>query len=149
MNYKLTIELIPSSSWFSNVRSVLSSAEWDKLKKHIYKRSEYLCEICGGKGLTHPVECHEIFEFDDQKLIQKLTKLVALCPDCHMVKHIGLAEVNGNLKKATKHFMKVNKTSKSETDLYIKNCFLQWQERSSKIWKLDLSHLSLYGVKLK
>ena len=56
--------------------------------------------------------CHEIFEFDDQKLIQKLTKLVALCPDCHMVKHIGLAEVNGNLKKATKHFMKVNKTSK-------------------------------------
>ena len=146
---KLTIELIPSSSWFTNVRSAVSKQDWDKLKTKIYQQANYKCEICGKKGKKHPVECHEIFEFDDKKLIQKLTKLVALCPDCHMVKHIGLAEVHGKLELAIKHFIKVNKISRLEADKYIKDCFLLWNKRSSKIWKLDLSYLSLYGVLLK
>jgi 5-methylcytosine-specific restriction endonuclease McrA len=149
MNYKLTIELIPSSSWFSNVRSILSSKEWDNVRKQVYRQADYKCEICGGKGRKHPVECHEIFEFDDQKSIQKLTKLLALCPNCHMVKHIGLAEANGKFNKALKHFIKINKVSEQEARDYIKNCFLDWSTRSSKIWKIDVSYLSVYGINHK
>lgn len=146
---KLTIELIPSSSWFTNVRSAVSKSEWDNIRKQVYKKADYKCEICGKKGKTHPVECHEIFEFDDKKLIQKLTQLVALCPDCHMVKHIGLAEVQGKLELAIKHFIKVNKISRLQAEQYIKECFLLWNKRSNKIYKLDLSYLSSYGVLLK
>jgi hypothetical protein len=146
---KLTIELIPSSSWFTNVRSAVSKSEWDNIRKQVYKKADYKCEICGKKGKPHPVECHEIFEFDDKKLIQKLTQLVALCPDCHMVKHIGLAEVQGKLELAIKHFIKVNKISRLQAEQYIKECFLLWNKRSNKIYKLDLSYLSSYGVLLK
>jgi len=55
------------------------------------KKAENLCETCGGCGPQYPVECHEIWNYDDTRLIQKLDGLIALCPDCHEVKHIGLA----------------------------------------------------------
>jgi 5-methylcytosine-specific restriction endonuclease McrA len=146
---KLTIELIPSSSWFTNVRSAVSKSEWDNIRKQVYKKADYKCEICDKKGKSHPVECHEIFEFDDQKLLQTLTNMVALCPDCHMVKHIGLAEVQGKFDKAIKHFIKINKVSKAEANSYIQDCFAIWAQRSKKKWKVDVSLLSNYGINYK
>ena len=88
----LTIELVPSTCWFSNVRDHVSKSIWDKLRKATYRQSNYRCEICGDRGSKHPVECHEIWHYDDDKYIQTLTGLTALCPDCHRVKHIGLAQ---------------------------------------------------------
>lgn len=146
---KLTIELVPSSSWFDNVQSIVTKSEWDSIRKKVYKKANYKCEICGGKGKAHPVECHEIFEFDDQKLLQILIKMIALCPACHMVKHIGLAEVQGNFKKAIKHFIKINNVSKVEADLYIQDCFKTWAQRSKKKWKIDVSLLSDYDINYK
>jgi len=48
------------------------------------------------------------WEYDDKNHIVKLVGLIALYPACHEVKHIGLAEVRGNLVRATADFMKVN-----------------------------------------
>lgn len=89
---KLTIELVPSTSWFSNLRSLLSSEEWDKIRRGCYKNANYKCEICSGVGPKHPVECHETWEYDEKQGIQKLIGLIALCPSCHEVKHVGLEE---------------------------------------------------------
>ncbi len=145
-DYKLTIELVPSSSWFDNVRSALSKSEWDNLKKIVYKKANYVCEICGGVGDKHPVECHEIWEYNDKKLTQKLSGMIALCPDCHMVKHIGLAQIQGKYSKALNHFKKINKVSEKKANLYISECFILWNSRSSKKWTLDISHLSAYNI---
>ena len=68
---KLTIELVPKTAWFSNLRSILARAAWDKLRKESYKNAAHKCEICGGYGKKHPVECHEIWEYDDKNHIQK------------------------------------------------------------------------------
>lgn len=38
-----------------------------------------------------PVECHEVWDYDDDRKIQRLERRVALCPACHEVKHAGLA----------------------------------------------------------
>ena len=54
---RLTIELVPSTCWFSNVRSNISKQDWDRLRKETYKKANYRCEICGGVGRNHPVEC--------------------------------------------------------------------------------------------
>jgi hypothetical protein len=47
---KLTIELVPKTSWYSNVRSNVSKDEWDKIKKKCYIKANYKCEICNGIG---------------------------------------------------------------------------------------------------
>lgn len=137
----LTIELIPSTSWFSNLRSLLEKEEWDKIRKGCYKKASYKCEICGGKGPTHPVECHETWEYDEDKKIQKLTGLIALCPSCHEVKHLGLAGINGRFDIAVAHFCKINKCTKDEAHKYIEEAFSDWKKRSEKDWDLDITLL--------
>jgi len=146
-NYILTIELVPQTSWLNNVRAILSKNEWDKLKQQIYIKANYICEICGSKGKKHPVECHEIWEYDDINLVQKLSGMIALCPNCHMVKHIGLAQVQGKMTKAINHLKKINKISDKEANQYIKDSFLIWNTRSSKQWKVDTSILKSYLLK--
>lgn len=138
---KLTIELVPRTCWFSNVRSCVSKKDWDKLRKKSYQNAGYKCEICGGKGSRHPVECHEIWNYDDKHKIQKLERMIALCPSCHEVKHIGYASVRGRYDVAIRHLAKVNGWTEEQADNYAQIAFNIWKERSDWQWTLDLSFL--------
>lgn len=143
---KLEIELVPETCWFSNVRSEVTPAQWDLLRKQVYAEAWHTCEICEGVGSQHPVECHEIWEYDDKKLIQKLVGMIALCPNCHMVKHIGMSSMLGKGEQAIAHFMKVNEMTRKQTDQYMLRAFKQWERRSKKKWTLDISILKVYGI---
>jgi hypothetical protein len=142
----LTIELVPKTSWYRNVRSNVSAAEWERLKKITSSRAGNVCEVCGGRGKKWPVECHEVFAYDDERRVQKLVRLLALCPSCHDVKHIGLAGVRGNYRRAVAHLARVNEWSRADAELYIEACFELWHRRSCHEWKLDLSHLEQFGI---
>jgi len=141
---KLTIELVPQTSHFKNLRSELSAADWNALRKQAYIHADFTCQICGGVGDKHPVECHEIWEYNDKTHIQKLVGLIALCPSCHQVKHIGLAEITGKMRDALEHLAKVNDISISEARAYTRECFVKWQIRSMHPWTLDLSWLDIF-----
>ena len=142
----LTVELVPSTCWFSNVRDHVSKSTWDKLRKATYKQANYHCQVCGGRGHKHPVECHEIWDYDDQKYIQTLEGLTALCPSCHQVKHIGLAGLKGQGKKAEAHLAKVNGWSPEQTDAYLETVWETWHKRSSHDWQLNLDWLKRYDI---
>ena len=143
---KLEIELVPKTAWFNNLRSFLTKEEWDFVRKKCYKEANYNCEICGSQGDNWPVECHEIWEYTKARKV-KLKGLIALCPDCHEVKHIGLAQIRGRLYPALNHFMKVNNVSKQEAIKYVNSCFSLWNERNKVDWKLDVSYLKEYMEK--
>lgn len=138
---KLTINLIPRTSFFKNVRSEVSKEQWDILRKKCYKLANYRCEICDGVGEKHPVECHEIWEYDDKNKIQKLVRLIALCPSCHEVNHIGFAEINGRGDIAIEHLMKVNNWTKRQALNHRYQAFRLWAHRNTIKWKLDLTYL--------
>lgn len=148
-NIKLTIELVPKTCWYSNVRDHVKSTEWDMLRKTTYKNAKYICEICGGKGPAHPVECHEIWKYDDQNKIQKLEGLIALRPSCHKVKHIGRTELIGKLDSAETHLCKVNKMTIDEMESYLFQIWEVWKERSKYQWKLDITVLKEYGINIE
>lgn len=141
MQTKLTVELIPSGQWGKNLRSQLTSEEWDRLRETCYKKAGYQCEICGGKGYKWPVECHEIWHYDEVKKVQQLTGLIALCPACHEVKHMGRSISMGNGKRAKRHLMKVNGWSASDVEYYLEAIFELWYRRSNEDWVLDLKWL--------
>ena len=138
---KLTIELIPESSWYNNVRSHVSKEVWDKLRNEVYFNASYKCEICGGKGHKWPVECHEVWEYDDVNHVQKLVRLIALCPNCHTTKHPGLARIKGNEDVVQYQLMKVNHMTIEEAKEYISKAFEIWRERSKHNWTVDISFL--------
>ena len=141
---KLTIELIPKSSFFVNVRSTVEPLIWNKIRAKCYRRAKFRCEICGGQGPNHPVECHECFEYDEYWGVQRLTRLIALCPDCHRCKHFGLATLHGKADEAIKHLMKINNISEMDAHCYLKGVAAEWERRNKIEWVLDLSYLDTY-----
>ena len=142
----LTIELVPSTSWGNNIRAIMTPKQWRALAGMVADRAYNVCEICGGTGPAHPVECHEKWEYNDKKNIRKLTGMLALCPDCHLVKHIGYARTQGKYDQALKHFMKVNGLTKKQAEEEVKAAFTHWRERNKSEWTLDLSYLKRYGI---
>lgn len=141
---KLTIELVPSTCWYSNVRTRVTKAEWDLIRGAVYQAANNTCEICGGKGTKWPVEAHEIWVFEDATKTQKLERIIALCPDCHLVKHIGRAQATGQYQKALSHLCVVNSWIKEDAEAYIQVCYEVWSRRSSSQWQLDISLVDSY-----
>ena len=147
-DYKLTIELVPRTAWYTNVRSNVSKDEWDRLRKKSYALANNVCEICGdtgkSQGYKHNVECHEIWDYDDANKAQTLTGLISLCPYCHKCKHPGLAQINNELSIVVNQLMKVNNISKDDAEKLIDDAFTIWRERSKHEWKLDISYIENY-----
>jgi len=141
---KLSIELVPETCWYSNVRSEVSKDEWDILRRKVYKIASYQCEICTGVGPKWPVECHEVWHYDDVKKIQTLKRMIALCPNCHEVKHIGLASIKGRYFEAVKWLARINTWPHPEAENYVEDCMLQYRERSVYNWQLNLYGLNQY-----
>jgi len=140
-NIKLTIELVPRTAWFTNLRSEVTKDEWDEIRRNAYKKANYRCEICSGIGSKWPVECHEIWRYDDRTNIQKLVGTVALCPNCHMVKHIGLAGIRGLRTDAIAHLQLVNGWDIDKAEKYVRDAFAVWHVRSNYKWSLDVAWL--------
>jgi len=145
----LFVDLVPSSAWFSNLRSILTDSEWGVCKKLCYTRANYKCEVCGGVGAKWPVEAHErwIYTLKDGVRTQKLVDVVALCPACHEVSHIGLACKNGREAVAIKHLMKVNKWTKQEAYSHVNEAFAKFERRSKRPWTLDATWILSGTVK--
>lgn len=147
-NFPLTIELVPKTCWYSNVRSNVSIQEWDKIRKKCYSIANNKCEVCGdngrNQGVKHFVECHEIWKYNDEKKEQILIGLIALCPYCHKTKHVGLAQMKGEINIVINQLMKVNKMTKSEALNYIRECFDIWGIRSMYQWTLNIDFLMTY-----
>lgn len=145
---KLYMNLIPKTTWYWNLRKILSPGEWEIIKKATFKHAGYKCEICGdvgtNQGYKWPVECHEIFEYDEVNQVQILKDTICLCPLCHSAKHMGYARVSGNEAVAEAHLAKVNGWTEAETKQYIADEFKIWETRSKIKWRIDFS--GLYSI---
>jgi hypothetical protein len=148
-NNLLTIELVPETCWFSNVRSEVSDQDWKKIQKITFQNANYLCEICSGRGPQWPVECHEIWHYDDINHTQTLLGFIALCPSCHEVKHRGYANVQGRGDIADRHLAKVNQWTMPKTRQYVEDQYQVWIKRSQSEWELDISWLEQLEINPK
>lgn len=137
----LQIELVPSTAWFSNLRSELSAAEWERVKAQTFKNANYRCEVCQGIGPKHPVECHEVWDYDEKGKTQTLMRTIALCPNCHASVHYGLSRVLGREKKVRKHLMTVNGWDEKTLDAHVNDANNAWRRRNSITWVLNAKWL--------
>ncbi len=138
--FKLEIELVPSATWWDNLRKKIPKKKWDELRRKVYVEYRHKCGICGSKGR---LSCHELWSYDDKNHIQRLVGFIALCDLCHHVKHIGLAGIlasRGQLDydAVVKHFMEVNHCDRETFEKRKEEAFTEWRERSKHEWHLDL-----------
>lgn len=133
----LFVEMIPQSAWFSNLRSELNPEEWKEVSRKTARQANNHCEICGGQGSAHPVECHERWNFDMQSHIQTLIRTIALCPACHEATHFGLARIKGRDREAEQQLRKVNNWDEVQVIRHIELAGIAWEQRSAIDWTLD------------
>lgn len=140
---KLEIELVPDSCWYSNLRSILSAAQWDAVRREAYARANGACMICGAK--VRRLEAHERWEYDEENAVQRLKDVVAVCHACHEVIHIGRTSLLGGEERACAHFMKVNGCGYADYKKALKEAN-EAHRRRNRIadWKLDLSYLKKF-----
>jgi len=144
MKKTLEIELVPSSSWGDNLRKELSASKWRKLSISCSDRAGGRCEVCGTKPRNRRPDCHEIWEYDDVKKVQRLVGLVALCTTCHKAKHLGrtLSVESAEVRdRVLMKLMKMNEMSVDELEAYIIEVFKKYEERSRHKWTVDTSWL--------
>ena len=133
----LFIDLVPSSAWFSNLRSEVLEAEWGTIKSKTFRAANYRCEACGGQGSNHPVECHERWIYDEERGVQILLRTIALCPACHEATHFGLARVKGRDKEARQQLQRVNHWTDLQVDHHVDLAMADYRRRSTRKWILD------------
>ena len=149
--FKLNIELVPSTIWYSNIHNYYKKhnqmEEWRELKDYLFKTEGNKCWICCKDNTC--LEAHEFWEYDDYRHIQKLAAIHHICDLCHKVKHIGLwchtkdGTQKLNKQKLTRehliqHFYRVNNCNREEFLQHEDAAFSQWTARSKFQWKQDL-----------
>jgi hypothetical protein len=72
-------------------------------------------------------------------------QLIALCPACHEVKHIGLAGVRGRGPEALARLAAVNGWTEAQAKEHETEERALWECRSEYEWTTDLSGLDQYN----
>ena len=144
----LYIDMIPKTTYFKNVRSLFTDCDWNLIRHHIYERVNNKCECCGKKRMKY-LDAHERWEFDEEKQIQKLVRIIALCKLCHSATHYGHSRRTKNIEKINSHIKKINNYNDDELKTHIDNSYKIWKERNKIKWKLDFSILINSGFKIR
>lgn len=146
--YKLDFEFVPEECWYSNLRSVLSQADWDRVRKDAYARAKGRCTVCGARGR---LEAHEKWSYDDKLALQKLEDVVALCSACHAVKHVSRSYLVGKGDEVAAQFMKVNGVSQMEYHEALGAANEGYRKRNAvEGWATDVSWLKdKFSITLK
>ncbi len=138
---KLELHLVPESSFASNLRKQLG-ARWSALSRRIRGEHDWKCQLCGWKEnrpsslFTH---LHEVWEYNDDTHVQKLTGFECVCPDCHAVHHWGRSQISRkDMDVLTKHACRVNNCTEAEWDKHVEEASALWNTRSGHQWKIEM-----------
>lgn len=145
--YKLNFEMVPEECWYANLRSLLPRADWDRIRRRAYARAEGRCMICGAPSSR--LEAHEKWSYDDERKVQKLEDVIAVCRLCHEVIHISRTQLVGRGGEAMEHFMAVNGCSQWEFHEALGEANREYRRRNqTEGWVTDLSLLEKWGIRL-
>lgn len=147
----LFVDLIPSTCWFTNVRTCVSQKDWERLRRMITRRAGRTCEACGageGRAVRRWLEAHERWAYDERTGVQALRRLICLCSSCHLVTHFGHANVTGRTEEAFAHLCSVTGMDQHQAWAHVRAAEELWIARSRRVWELDLSVLTDAGVTL-
>ncbi|GAA2121771.1 hypothetical protein [Glycomyces algeriensis] len=143
-------DMLPENVWGSNLRGILPKADWDRLRIPVCEAAGNRCEVCSQPGYDPDTgrqrrpDCHELWHFEvtSTSAVQRLARLVALCPDCHRVQHAGRASVRGELSKVVGQLRAVNSWNHSEVRQALHNAEERYRWRRQFNWDLDLTLLA-------
>lgn len=143
----LSVDLIPSTCWFTNIRSCVSKEDWKRIAMGVRRRAGKQCELCGGKDAPTEgvfLEPHERFDYVGG--VQVLRRLVCACSRCHKAIHFGHAQATGQEAAAWERLATVNQWDDAQIKQHVRHAFDVWAARSRQDWTLDIGIIQAAGV---
>ncbi len=142
--YKLYIDLVPQTCWGKSLYRKMKPSQWTKLRKQVIADAGGACVNCGS---DNRLTCHELWEYDITKKVQRLVGFKAICSDCNLVTHFGLAQTLAeqgkiDINKYIEHFCDVNQVDLKAFKNHKTQAFDIWRKRSKVQWKTDLGEWS-------
>ncbi len=135
---RLELELVPRSAHKVNLRAAAKKSQWKFICTLTVQRAGGCCEVCGAAPTaTHPLETHEVWDWNEAVCRQSLVRTTALCFWCHLAKHAGMAEKLGLLGQVHRHMMRVNGWGLEQLDAHNKAAWRQWLRRSTIDWTFE------------
>ena len=149
----LFVDLVPSTCWFSNVRSCVVQRDWERLRRMVLARAGLVCEACGrceNSQTRRWLEVHERWDYttDGHTYHQQLRRLICLCTDCHQTTHFGYATVKGCDREALDHLCAVTGMTHQQALEHVEAAYTTWEMHSAFDWTLDLTILTNAGLTL-
>ncbi|HEV2348155.1 MAG TPA: DUF5710 domain-containing protein [Actinocrinis sp.] len=147
----LFVDLVPSSCWFTNVRSCVDQRDWERLRRMIVTRAGNQCEACGqgeDRSVGRWLEAHERWEYQQATRVQALRRLVCLCTWCHGATHFGLAQIKGTDGAARNHLRMITGMDERALEQHVSEAFAIWEHRNHTNWTLDLTILTSAGLRI-
>jgi hypothetical protein len=140
---RLRIELVPRPLWGKTLAKTLPRPKWQAVRAWALRRAGNACEVCGfspgdGRGLI----CHEVWAYDDVRMIQSLTGVEMHCADCDRVTHFGRTSTLGQpelVAAALARLGRINGWSPEQVRAYRLEAREQWRTRSTHEWTQDTS----------
>ncbi|MFE6864531.1 hypothetical protein [Nocardia sp. NPDC057668] len=140
-------DLLPPTTHDSNIRGIVDREIWDALRIPVCAAAGNRCEICGERstrnGRSSRPDCHEkwVFEFRDDRPVQRLQRLIAVCQGCRQVQHSGLARVKGLEHEVIARLCRINRWSREQADADLDRSSARCSYLDQFDWDLDLSVL--------
>ncbi|GEK38296.1 hypothetical protein ACFFRT_12920 [Enterococcus thailandicus] len=104
----LTQPVVPKALHYINPRKIMGEAKWKKLRKEYQIKADHHCMICKEYVKHVPgdwLELHEKYDYDFDKLIQRLTGYISICHSCHAYIHEGLLNVQLRKGEVTESYV--------------------------------------------
>ncbi len=145
----------PTECFGITFKNLLPVKEWDKIRREVYKREKHTCEFCKRNCFEHnfPIHAHEKWEYKHNSGTRKLVKIMAACPQCHAIQHIGRQKIlyNNNqisIKEFIQNFRHYSFVNKIEFEQAIMDYFEFTKEDilacPSMEWKHKLGEYNKY-----
>ena len=128
---RLSVQAIPAASRRASLANLMVRPEWDKLRRSVYRRARYHCQICGREGRLY---CHELWQCNETTGYQWLMGFEALCQDCHDVRHLFFVRSGRERARLFGHFLTVNRVTREQGIGHLAAVYRQQQKLNQREW---------------
>ena len=151
---RIHFQVIPVKCVGRNLHShnIIKAEKWQEISKEVRLRTRGICECCGRKFDTNELSAHEVWEFDEERGIQRLLCIIGICDKCHRTIHYQYHFSNNKLEPrdafiCKAHYMDLSGWDENGFEMALDIALKRYRilNQREEDWKLDISLILATG----
>lgn len=136
---KLMPHLVPKPLWGKSAANLLKRAAWERIRRDAQEAARHACQVCSDAAPANALNCHELWDYDDQRGTAELVGLKMQCRDCDAAVHMGRAVKKGFGNRALAQLVKVNGISAAQAKMLYRRALDEWKRRNKSEWRIAVA----------